>query len=117
MPEQPLLVDVHTHAMPLPLLRRLERDRLADLSRLGQETIQLDEIISGLPPGEPIPCRPAQHRVEDRLRLMDEAGAAVHLVSTPPFLLGQAVTDPDRAAALLRYANDALAEFAAAAPD
>lgn len=114
--DQPL-IDVHTHAMPLPLLHRLERDGLVDLSRLGQEVIQIDPRLSGLPPAEPIPCVPAQHRVDDRLRLMDATGASVHLVSTPPFLLGQDLTDPDRAAPLLRYANDALAEFAAVAPD
>ena len=32
-------IDVHNHAMPLPLLEWLERDGLADLSRIGDDVV------------------------------------------------------------------------------
>lgn len=111
------VVDVHTHALPLPLLRRLERDGLADLSQLPTGSVHIDQRVSGVPPGTPIPCVPEQYDPAARLRLMDEAGVDVHLVSAPPFVFGLGLPDRAPMAALMRHTNDALAELAAACPE
>lgn len=109
------VTDVHTHAMPLPLLRRLERDGLADLSPLGAGSVHIDHRVSGVPFSVPIPCPAEQYEVSARQRLMDEAGIDVHLVSAPPFLAGRDLPHP-AAGELMRHTNDALAGFVAADP-
>lgn len=111
------VIDVHTHALPLPLLRRLERDGLADLSRLPGGSVHIDQRVSGVPPGTLIPCVPEQYDPAARLRFMDEAGVDVHLVSAPPFVFGLGLPDRASAAALMRHTNDALAEVAAGCPE
>jgi len=110
-------IDVHTHVMPLPVLRRLERDGLADLSRLGAGSVFIDPRLSGVPTSAPIPCVPEQYDVDARLHRMDEAGVAVHLISAPPFVSGCHLPDHAAAAALMRHTNDALAVLAARRPD
>lgn len=111
------VIDVHTHALPLPLLRRLAGSGLADLSSLDAGSVHIDQRVSGVPPGSAIPCPPEQYDVTARLRLLDAAGVDVHLVSAPPFVLGYDLPDRRAAAELMRHTNDALAEFAAASPD
>jgi aminocarboxymuconate-semialdehyde decarboxylase len=114
---EPPAIDVHTHAMPLPVLRKLERDGLADLSRVGAGAVHIDPRVSGMAASVPIPCVPEQYDVDARLHRMDEAGVAVHLISAPPFVSGCQLADPVAAATLMRHTNDALAALAVKCPD
>jgi aminocarboxymuconate-semialdehyde decarboxylase len=111
------VTDVHTHALPLPLLRSLERAGLADLSGLADGFVYIDRTVSGLPAGAAIPCPPEQHDVAARLAMLDAAGVGVHLVSAPPFVFGSYGLAAPAAQDLMRRTNDALAEFVGAAPD
>lgn len=111
------VTDVHTHALPVPLLRGLERDGRADLSGLADGFVHIDQTVSGVPPGAAIPCPPEQHDLTARLALLDAAGIDVHLVSAPPFVYGCYGLAPAAAQELMRRTNDALAEFVAGAPD
>ena len=55
-------IDVHNHAMPLPLLEWLEAAGLSDLSRIGDGVVLLDPAVSGVaknaPLPRPLPVRP-----------------------------------------------------------
>ena len=50
MVEQTQILDIHAHAMPLPLLRWLADQGLADTSAVEQEIIRIDPQISGVGP-------------------------------------------------------------------
>ena len=54
-------IDVHSHAMPLPLLEWLERDGLADLSRIGDDVVLLDPTVSGVTKNAPLPLARSQY--------------------------------------------------------
>lgn len=110
------VTDVHTHALPVPLLRSLERAGLADLSGLDDGFVYIDRTVSGLPAGAAIPCPPEQHDVGARLALLDAGGVEVHLVSAPPFVSGSYGLAPAAAEELMRRTNDEVAAFVAAAP-
>ncbi|GGV29165.1 amidohydrolase [Actinomadura cremea] len=115
-PEADRVIDVHTHAMPLPFLRALAARGLADLDELGAGVVRLHPDVAGLAERAPVPCPPAQYDLGARLALLDECQVDVHAVSAPPFLFATQMADDARALALVAEANDALAEFAAAAP-
>lgn len=108
-------VDVHTHAMPLPVLEWLAQEGRADLSRLADGLVGLDPEVSGVPATTVVACRPEAYDVGARLEYMDDAGVEVQAVSLSPYLAGVAA---DRAFAreLVQRANDELAEFVAQAP-
>ncbi|MEU1950554.1 amidohydrolase family protein [Nocardia rhamnosiphila] len=111
------VIDIHSHAMPLPLLVALQRRGLADLSGMDAGSISIDPAVCGLNRGAAIPFPAEQYDIEKRLRSMDAAGVSVHAVSAPPFLFASESTDDALTSAVVRQSNDALAEFVAQAPD
>jgi aminocarboxymuconate-semialdehyde decarboxylase len=109
------VVDVHAHAMPMPLLRWLADQDLADLSAVD-DTIKLDPRVSGIGPGAPLPLAPSQYEVPVRLVEMDAIGVTHHAVSLPPFLFASTADDGDFVAEVVRRGNDALADYVGEAP-
>jgi hypothetical protein len=79
-------IDVHNHAMPLPLLEWLERAGLSDLSRSSEGVVLLDPTVSGVGKGTPLPLARSQYDPLVRLAEMDDVGVSAHAVSMPPFL-------------------------------
>jgi aminocarboxymuconate-semialdehyde decarboxylase len=111
------VLDVHAHAMPMPVLEWLAGRNLADLSGVADEVIRLDPRISGVGPDAQLPLARAQHDVAVRLKEMDAAGVSHHAVSMPPFLFASTADDARLVAETVRRGNDALAAYVAAAPD
>jgi aminocarboxymuconate-semialdehyde decarboxylase len=109
-------VDVHAHAMPLPLLRWLQERDLATLADRSPDVVRLDPRVSGIGPGVPLPLDRAQYEVADRLTAMDAAGISHHAVSLPPFLFCSTAEDPLFAAEVVARGNEALADYVALAP-
>lgn len=112
-------VDIHTHAMPLPLLEWLRDRSLAELDGLdgaGGHVVRIDPLVSGVGAGAPLPCPPAQYDTAERIALMDRAGVDLHAVALPPFLMGSKLTDPVLLAELTARGNDELARYVARAP-
>lgn len=112
----PRCIDVHTHVMPLPFLRGLARDGLADLGGLDKHVVRIAPQVSGLPMTAPIPCPPAQYDLGARLSYLDAAGVDVHVVSAPPFLFAAEQRDERIALRQVSALNEAIVEWAAAAP-
>ena len=67
-------LDVHAHAMPLPLLQRLADRGLADLDGVPDGIVRLDPRVSGVGPWAPLPLARSQYDVDVRLSEMDGAG-------------------------------------------
>src|SRR3954453_15681245 len=111
------VLDVHAHAMPMPLLRWLGDRDLADLSRVGAEIVRLDQRVSGVGPGTPLPRARSQHDATVRLAEMDAVGVSHHAVSMPPFLFASTATDGDFVNEVVGRGNDGLADYVRAAPD
>ena len=116
MVEQTQALDVHAHAMPMPLLRWLADHGLADTSAVEQEIIRIDPKISGVGPNVPLPLARSQHDVATRLTEMDAAGVSHHAVSLPPFLFASTADDGQLVTEVVRRGNDALADYIAGAP-
>ena len=112
---QPVL-DVHAHAMPLPLLTWLAAQGRADVDAAG-EVVRLDPAVSGVGPGTPLPLARSQHDVAARLEEMTAAGVDLHAVSLPPFLFCSTASDGALVAEVVRRGNEALAEYVSGAPD
>jgi aminocarboxymuconate-semialdehyde decarboxylase len=110
-------VDVHAHAMPLPLLQRLAEQGLADLDGVPDGVVRLDPRVSGVGPWTPLPLARSQYDVPVRLSEMDSAGVARHAVSLPPFLFASTADDQRLATDVVRHGNDELAVYVADAPD
>ena len=110
-------VDVHAHAMPLPLLQRLAEQSLADLSGVPEGVVRLDPRVSGVGPWTPLPLARSQYDVPVRLSEMDAAGVQRHAVSLPPFLFASTADDRRLATDVVRHGNDELAVYVADAPD
>jgi aminocarboxymuconate-semialdehyde decarboxylase len=115
-PAEPV-VDVHAHAMPMPLLAWLADRGLADLSDVPSEVIRLDPAVSGVGPKADLPLARSQHDPAVRLSEMDEVGVSHHAVSLPPFLFASTAGDGGFVAEVVRRGNDELAGYVAAAPD
>lgn len=111
------VVDVHSHAMPLPLLQWLASRDLADVSGVPAGIVKLDPRVSGVGPGAPLPLALSQHDVATRLVEMDEAGVGQHAVSLPPFLFCSTADDEDFATGIVAKGNEELAGYVAGAPD
>lgn len=113
-------IDIHTHAMPLRVLRWLESEGLADLSSLTRDgadsTLTLDPRISGVARDAAIPLPASQWDVNQRIRDMDAQGVSIHAVSLPPFLMASTCLDEGLALEVVRRGNEALAEYVSAAP-
>jgi aminocarboxymuconate-semialdehyde decarboxylase len=112
MPDARLAIDVHTHAMPMPVLRWLAERGLADLSGAAEEVIRLDPRVSGVGNRVPLPLARSQHDVGTRLAEMDDIGISHHVVSMPPFLFCSTAEDGDLVREVVARGNDALAALA-----
>src|SRR3954454_4438115 len=118
-PDSPA-VDVHAHAMPLPLLHWLHERGLADLNGASPGVVRLDPRVSGIAPGVPLPLARSQYDITDRLTELGPAGTSHHAVSLPPFLFcSTAGSEPDDqrfVAEILARGNEELADYVALAP-
>ena len=104
-------IDVHNHAMPLPLLEWLERAGLADLSRIGDDVVLLDPAVSGVAKNAPLPLARSQYDPRTRLAEMDELGVRAHAVSMPPFLNCSNSEDGRLVTTTIARGNDELAGY------
>jgi len=109
-------LDVHAHAMPMPLLRSLEARGMADLTDVATEVVRLDPRVSGVGPNAPLPLAPSQYDVAVRLAEMDAMGVSHHAVSMPPFLFCSTSDDQALVSDVVRAGNDELAKYVADAP-
>jgi aminocarboxymuconate-semialdehyde decarboxylase len=110
-------LDVHAHAMPLPLLERLAHRGLADLAAVPDGIVRLDPRVSGVGPNAPLPLARSQYDTAVRLSEMDANGVDVHAVSLPPFLFASTSDDAGFVADVVAPGNDELAVYVADAPD
>jgi aminocarboxymuconate-semialdehyde decarboxylase len=110
-------LDVHSHAMPLPLLERLAERRLADLAGVPDGVVRLDPRVSGVGPRAPLPLARSQYDVDVRVSEMDAVGVDRHAVSLPPFLFCSTADDRAFATGIVAEGNDELATYVADAPD
>lgn len=109
-------IDVHAHAMPLPLLQRLADRGLADLDGVPDGIVRLDTRVSGVGPLAPLPLARSMYDVDVRLSEMDEVGVERHAVSLPPFLFCSTADDEAFATGIVAQGNDELAVYVADAP-
>jgi aminocarboxymuconate-semialdehyde decarboxylase len=109
-------IDVHAHAMPLPLLQRLADRELADLAGVPDGIVRLDPRVSGVGPRAPLPLARSQFDVDVRLSEMDDVGVDRHAVSLPPFLFCSTADDERFATEIVAHGNDELAVYVADAP-
>lgn len=110
-------IDVHTHAMPLPLLKRLATRDLADVGGLDDGVVLLAPSVSGVAAGTPLPCPASQYDVDARIAGIDRMGVGQQVVSLPPFLFCTGSGDPGLTAEVVGRGNDELASFVAHRPD
>ncbi len=110
-------IDVHSHAMPLPLLQRLADRGLADLSGVADGIVVLDSRVSGVGPRAPLPLARSQYDVDVRLSEMDGVDVYRHAVSLPPFLFCSTAEDRRFATEIIAEGNDALSMYVADSPD
>jgi aminocarboxymuconate-semialdehyde decarboxylase len=110
-------IDVHAHAMPLPVLQQLADDGLADLAGVADGIVRLDPRVSGVGPRAPLPLARSQFDVAVRLSEMDDVGVHRHAVSLPPFLFASTADDEQLATSVVERGNEALAAYVADAPD
>jgi aminocarboxymuconate-semialdehyde decarboxylase len=104
------VLDVHAHALPLPLLRWLSGRGLADMSGIARHAVTIAPAISGLDDGAPIPLPPEQYDIAARLDAMADAGVTSQAVSAPPFVFGSECRDDRLVMEVVRRSNDAIAE-------
>jgi aminocarboxymuconate-semialdehyde decarboxylase len=110
-------VDVHAHAMPLPLLQRLADRGLAELDEVPTGIVRLDPRVSGVGPRAPLPLARSMYDVDVRLSEMDEVGVHRHVASLPPFLFASTAEDEELATRVVAEGNEDLATYVADAPD
>ncbi len=104
-------IDVHNHAMPLPLLEWLEREGLSDLSRIRDDVVLLDPAVSGVGKNTPLPLARSQYDPRTRLTEMDDMGVRAHAVSMPPFLFCSNSEDRTLVTTTITRGNDELARY------
>ena len=107
------VIDVHAHAMPMPLLQWLADRGLADVSRADAGVVLLDSRVSGVGSGVPLPLARSQHDFRVRLAEMDAVGVTHHAVSLPPFLFCSTADDGDLVADVVARGNEELAAYVA----
>lgn len=110
-------IDVHAHAMPLPVLQQLADDGLADLAGVADGIVRLDPRVSGVGPRAPLPLARSQFDVAVRLSEMDDVGVHRHAVSLPPFLFASTADDEQLATSVVERGNAALATYVGDAAD
>ena len=106
-------IDVHNHAMPLPLLEWLEHAGLSDLSRVRDGVVVLDPTVSGVGKNAPLPLARSQYDPRTRLAEMDDVRVSAHAVSMPPFLYCSNSEDRRLATTTIARGNDELATYVA----
>jgi aminocarboxymuconate-semialdehyde decarboxylase len=116
IPAEDAVLDVHAHAMPLPLLQWLADRGLADLSGVPEGVVWLDPEVSGVGPRAPLPLARSQLDVEVRLSEMDDLGVYRHAVSLPPFLFASTAEKEQTASGIVARGNDELATYVDDAP-
>lgn len=107
-------VDVHAHAMPMPVLTWLADRDLADLSGLDQGVVRLDPSVSGVGRGAPLPLARSMVDPQARSAELDATGVSHECVSLPPFLMGSTATDEGFVTELVRRGTEALLEYCSA---
>ncbi len=107
------VIDVHAHAMPMPLLGWLADLGLADVSGAADEVIRLDSRVSGVGDRVPLPLARSQHDVAVRLAEMDVVGVSHHAVSMPPFLFCSTADDGGLVSDVVARGNTELAAYVA----
>jgi aminocarboxymuconate-semialdehyde decarboxylase len=107
------VVDVHAHAMPMPLLCWLADLGLADVSGAADEVIRLDSRVSGVGDRVPLPLARSQHDVGVRLAEMDDVDVSHHAVSMPPFLFCSTADDGGLVREVVARGNEELAAYVA----
>lgn len=112
----PIVLDVHSHAMPMPLLSWLATQGLAEIYA-DQDIVRLAPDVSGVGPGADLPLAVSQYDAQIRVKEMDEAGVTCHAVSMPPFLFCSTSTDGDLVRQVIRRGNQELAAYVAGHPD
>jgi len=110
------VIDVHAHAMPMPLLSWLAGLELADVSAAADGVIRLDSRVSGVGDRVPLPLARSQHDVAVRLAEMDSVGVSHHAVSMPPFLFCSTAEDGGLVRDVVARGNAELAAYVAGAP-
>ncbi|MFN8196407.1 MAG: amidohydrolase family protein [Nocardioidaceae bacterium] len=105
------VVDVHAHAVPLPLLTWLEQHGRADLSGTERGVVVIDPEVSGVAPGTALPLPASMHRPELRLEEMAATGVTHEAVSLPPFLFATRSLDEALVRETTARGNDALASY------
>jgi aminocarboxymuconate-semialdehyde decarboxylase len=116
MPASERVLDVHAHAMPMPLLTWLADQGLAEIAT-DRDIVQLAPSISGVGPGTPLPLARSQYDVAARLPELDQAGVSHQAVSLPPFLFCSTSDDGDLVRSVIRRGNEELAGYVAQNPD
>ena len=111
------VVDVHAHAVPLPLLTWLEQHGRADLSGTERGVVVIDPEVSGVAPGTALPLPASMHRPELRLEEMAATGVTHEAVSLPPFLFATRSLDEALVRETTARGNDALASYCSHDPD
>lgn len=106
-----IAIDVHGHAMPLPVLAWLAENGLADLAEQAAGIVRIDAGVSGVGAGAPLPLAPSMTDPNRRLAELDALGLAAQAVSVPPFLMASTSTDADLVRQVTRRGNDALASY------
>ncbi len=107
------VIDIHAHAMPMPLLYWLADLGLADTSAAADGRIRLDGQVSGVGDRIPLPLARAQHDVGVRLAEMDAIGVSHHAVSLPPFLYCSTAEDGELVQTVVGRGNTELAAYVA----
>src|SRR4051794_1631184 len=104
-------IDVHSHVIPEPMLRAIERDPERYGMRLDAEKNRLVRTD-----GSALPIFREFHDAQAKIEGMDRKGLDVSLISPAPFVLFYWL-DADRALEASRIINDGIAGMAAAHPE
>ena len=110
------VLDVHAHAMPLPLLQRLADRGLADLGAVPDGIVRLDPRVSGVGPRAPLPLARSMYDVDVRLSELDALGVHRHAISLPPFLFASTAEDERLVRDVVSQGNDELAAYVGDGP-
>lgn len=106
-------IDVHSHVIPLEMLKTIERDPARYQMRLEEKDGKRRIVREG---GHTFPVFDEFHDPDVKVRGMNRKGIDVSFISPAPMVFFYWL-DADRAAAAARIINDGIAKMAAARPD
>jgi aminocarboxymuconate-semialdehyde decarboxylase len=109
-----LVIDVHSHALPMTLLDWLAGQGLATVDG---DVVRIEPSVSGIGRSAPIPLPRTQYDLDERIEDMQQMGVDRQLVSLPPFVTCPDEPDPRRVLKIARRANDALVDLLSADPE